>query len=333
MTSSQVNMTFKLFNKKLAGDETGGMAVILVIWIVVILMAMVGEFTYSMRTEINITRNFKEEEEAYQLAIAGIEQAKLELLLVNDLRGIHFGEDDVLILDLAKEEEEVLPERERALGRGSFEYTITDEDGKLNINSATQEQLRSVFMDSGVELEEVDTIVDSILDWIDTNDLHRLSGAEEDYYQSLDQPYSCKDDKFEKIEELLLVKGMTPEIFYGSHAVKKASEEIEEEDEPKFSGVVDLLTVVGSGSININTSPEPVLVSVMGSVAANNIILQRDVAPLFNAGKNGKVDSQYFTITSTGKNSDESIKRTIKTVVLRQPKNLVIIYWDDNFIG
>jgi general secretion pathway protein K len=330
MASSQANMTFKLFNKKLAGDETGGMAVILVIWIVVILMAMVGEFTYSMRTEINITRNFKEEEEAYQLAIAGLEQAKLELLLMNDLRGIHFSEDNVLILD---PEEEVLPERNRELGRGSFEYTITDEDGKLNINSATQEQLRSVFLDSGVELEEVDIIVDSILDWIDTNDLHRLNGAEEDYYQSLDQPYSCKDDKFETIEELLLVKGMTQEIFYGSYAVKKASEEIEEEDEAKFSGVVNLLTVVGSGPINVNTSPEQVLVSVMGPAAANNIILQRDVAPLFNAVNNGKVDSQYFTITSTGKNLDGSVKRTIKTLVLRQPKNLVTIYWNDNFIG
>ena len=330
MASAQGDKTVKLFHKKLAGDETGGMAVILVIWIVVILMAMVGEFTYSMRTEINITRNFKEEEEAYQLAIAGIEQAKLELLSVNDLRGIHFGEDNVLILD---PEEEVLPERKRELGRGSFEYTITDEDGKLNINGATQEQLKSVFLDSGVETEEVDTIVDSILDWIDTNDLHRLNGAEEEYYQSLDQPYSCKDAQFETIEELLLVKGMTPEIFYGSDAVRKTSDAVDEENEPRFTGVLNLLTVVGSGTININTSPEPVLTAVLGEAAADTIIPQRSTAPFLNAVTNGKVDSQYFTITSTGKNLDGSIKRTIKTVVLRQPKNLVILYWNDNVIG
>jgi len=330
MASAWVYMTSKLFNKKLAGDETGGMAVILVIWIVVILMAMVAEFTYSMRTEINITRNFKEEEEAYRLAIAGIEQAKHELLLVNDLRGIHFNEDHVLILD---QEVEVLPERKRELGRGSFEYSITDEDGKLNINIAKQDQLRSVFLESGVESEEVDTIVDSILDWIDTDDLHRLNGAEEDYYQSLDHPYSCKDAQLETIEELLLVKGMTPEIFYGSHAVKNAPEKTEEDEEMRYSGVVNLLTVVGSGRININTSPEPVLVAVLGADIANNIILQRDIAPFLNAVTNGKVDSQYFTITSTGKNSDGSIKRTIKTVVLRQPNNLVTRYWNDNVIG
>jgi hypothetical protein len=259
----------------------------------------------------------------------GCAQAKLELLLVNDLRGIYFGEDDVLVLD---PEEEVLPERKGDLGRGSFEYTITDEDGKLNINNATQVQLKAVFLESGVEVEDVDEIVDSILDWIDTNDLHRLNGAEEDYYQSLDQPYSCKDAPFETIEELLLVKGMTPEIFFGSHAVKSEPEETEEE-EPRYSGVANLLTVVGSGKININTSPEPVLVSVLGSAVANNIILQRETAPLFVAVNNGKVDSEYFTITSTGENMDGTIKRTIKTVVMRRPNNLVTIYWNDNFIG
>jgi hypothetical protein len=48
-------------------DASGAVALILVMWVMVILIAIVGEFSYSMRTELNITRNFKEEEEAYQL--------------------------------------------------------------------------------------------------------------------------------------------------------------------------------------------------------------------------------------------------------------------------
>jgi general secretion pathway protein K len=330
MGAVPVYMTGTFKAKKLAGDETGGMAVILVIWIVVILMAMVSEFTYSMRTEITITKNFKEEEEAYQLALAGVERAKLELLSANDLRGIHFNEDNVLILS---PDDETLPERKGELGRGSFEYTITDEDGKLNINTATQGQLKSLFLESGVAAEDVDTIVDSILDWIDANDLHRLNGAEEDYYQSLDPPYSCKDGRFETIEELLLVKGMTPEIFYGSGAVPNAPVETEQDEEATFSGVVHLLTVVGSGLININTSPEPVLISVLGDAEANNIMVQKETGPLYRAVAKSKVDSEYFTITSTGKNSDGSIKRTVKTIVLRRPDNVVTLYWNDNVIG
>ncbi len=49
----------------IAFDDRGAVALVLVVWVVVVLMAIVGEFAYSMRTEINIVRNFKEEEEAY----------------------------------------------------------------------------------------------------------------------------------------------------------------------------------------------------------------------------------------------------------------------------
>ena len=61
-------------------NEKGVVALLLVLWVMVILVAIAGEFSYSMRTEVNITRNFKEEEESYQLALAGIERAKIEIL-------------------------------------------------------------------------------------------------------------------------------------------------------------------------------------------------------------------------------------------------------------
>jgi general secretion pathway protein K len=63
--------------------------------------------------------------------------------------------------------------------------------------------------------KEKDIIVDSILDWRDNDDLRRLHGAEDEYYQSLPDPYRAKNDDFESVEELLLVKGITPEIFHG----------------------------------------------------------------------------------------------------------------------
>ena len=53
------------------------------------------------------------------------------------------------------------------------------------------------------------------MDWRDKDNLHRLNGAEDDYYLSLPQPYKCKNGDFTSIEELLLVRGVTPEIFYG----------------------------------------------------------------------------------------------------------------------
>ena len=67
----------------------------------------------------------------------------------------------------------------------------------------TDRQLQAVLDESGVDMDEAAAIADSIMDWRDSNDLHMLNGAEEDYYQDLDAPYSCKDGKFDSIGRVL----------------------------------------------------------------------------------------------------------------------------------
>ena len=301
-------------------NKSGAVALILVIWVTIILIAIVAEFSFSMRTEINITQNFKEEEEAYQLALAGIEYAKAEIRMVEVMQEVFANEEGLLIFDNDVTE----PVRIRNLGRGTFEYIINDEDGKLNINTAAHEQLKYIFIESGLDPDEAADIADSIIDWRDTNDFHMLNGAEEDYYRDLDEPYSCKDGPFDSIEELLLVKGMTEEILYGSID--------DEEEEKTYSGVVGFLTVNGSKRINVNTAPMVVLEAVIGIAAAENIIFQREAGPVFETAGNGKLVSEFFTIISKGTNADGSIKRSVKAVVHNRSDKMEIVYWNDNFI-
>ncbi|UCE71912.1 MAG: general secretion pathway protein GspK [Nitrospiraceae bacterium] len=306
-------------------NERGFGALIMVIWIVVMLMAIAGEFSYSMKTEINIMTNFKEEEEAYRLALAGMEKAKMELLLMKEPAYVYLGENSSLILGEPDEEEQLVIERKGELETGTFSYTLADEEGKININTATQQQIRAILLESGVEVEEVDTITDSIMDWRDGNDLHMVNGAEEDYYQSLDPPYSSKDGSFYAIEELLLVKGMTPEILYGLKG--------EEDGEIIYTGLIDLFTVVGSGRTNINTAQETVLEILFGTDNALNIATQREAGPITRPIANGQVTSSYFTVMSTGTNRDGSISRTVRAVMQLQNKTLEIHYWNDNYTG
>lgn len=313
----------RLLNKhKQSPGQAGGVALILVVWVMVVLIAIVGEFSYSMRTEINITRNFKEDEQAYHLAVAGLEAAKAEILSAKDPSKMYVAEDKVLLFD---RDSEAAPVREEDLGNGKFKYNINDEDGKLNINTATEAQLKQFFLNAGLEATDVDTIVGSILDWIDTDDLHRLNGAEEDYYQSLEAPYSCKDGPLSSVDELLLVKGMTPEVLYGPKESGRAQ---------GGAGLAQYLTVATpDNKINVNTAPKAVLDVILTPEAADSIILQRETAQVtVLSGSYSKVSSDFFTIISTGSNTDGTIKRTIKTIVHRKGGGLEAIYWNDNII-
>lgn len=312
---------------KLLDNEKGGVALVIVIWIIVVLIAIVGEFSYSMRTETNIARNFKEEEEAYQLALAGIEQAKFELLSATANAAVYIDEDNELAFAKDSQDREKT-ERKGDLGSGSFKYTITDEDGKLNINTESPERLKYIFIAAGIDVTEVDTIADSIIDWRDTDDLHMLNGAEEDYYSSLDKPYSCKDGPMDSLEELLLVKGMKKEYLYGSKNTEEAP------DGGKTSeGVEKFLTVYKSNGININTAPETVLEAAFGMEASTNIMSLRDAGPIYSPMYNGKITSEIFTIISTGTVGDGAIKRSVKTVVHKKDRELETLYWNDNVIG
>lgn len=299
-------------------NKSGGVALILVIWIMVILIAIVGEFSYSMRTEINITRNFKEEEEAYQLALAGIEYAKIEILSAKNSTYVYLNENGILAFGGEDEN----PVREIELGRGRFSYTIIDEERRLNINSISLPQLKHIIGNSGVEMAELDTIVDSIIDWRDTNNLHMLNGAEEDYYQSLPEPYSSKDNLFDVIDELLLVKGVTSEIFYGI-----------KEEEKEYTGIAQYLTTWSSNLINVNTAHREVLETVFGTAVAENIISQREASPILSPVSGGTVMSSFYTITSTGTIGEGKIKRTINATVKRNGDKLDLLYWNDNFRG
>ncbi|HEY1406418.1 MAG TPA: type II secretion system protein GspK, partial [Spirochaetota bacterium] len=59
-------------------------------------------------------------------------------------------------------------------------------------------------------------IPDSILDWVDDDDIRSPNGAETfDYYSTLPRPYRAKNMALDSIEELLMIRTITPEIYYG----------------------------------------------------------------------------------------------------------------------
>ncbi len=208
-------MSFVYGMKEIIKSQNG-IALFLVLWVLVLLTAIVGEFCYVMRTEVNIVRNFKEMTQSYYIAQAGLNRALFELIKSETAgfkaesgneKGKEYDEDKIewrINADIPA----------IAFAGGEFEVMIGNESGKVNINKADKKLLKIMLSRFELEDLEKDVIVDSIMDWRDKDRLHHLNGAEDDYYLSLSEPYECKDDYFDSIEELLLVKGVTPAIFF-----------------------------------------------------------------------------------------------------------------------
>jgi general secretion pathway protein K len=139
---------------------------------------------------------------------------------------------------------------------------ITDHSGRLQINSLLQkkegdawiinEEQKKVWINllslEEFELDEDEAlnIFEAIIDWLDEDDDPLdFGGAESSYYQGLEFPYAPRNGPMEFTEELLPVKGITEELYFGTDEVP---------------GLASLVTPHGmDGKININTADAFVL--------------------------------------------------------------------------
>jgi hypothetical protein len=98
-------------------------------------------------------------------------------------------------------------------------YGLEDESTRLNLNTllvldAQQEgSAQALLMGLPGMTEEV---ADAILDWLDPDDEPRMLGAEVDHYSGLQPPYRAKNGPLDTVEELLLVRGITPQLLFGA---------------------------------------------------------------------------------------------------------------------
>ena len=102
-------------------------------------------------------------------------------------------------------------------------YGLQDESTRINLRTLLQMDkqksgtAKQMLMALPGMTEEIS---DAILDWIDSDDSPRAQGAEADYYASLSPPYAPRNGPPESIDELLLVRGVTPQLLYGTDAAR-----------------------------------------------------------------------------------------------------------------
>jgi len=107
-----------------------------------------------------------------------------------------------------------------------------------------------------------------------------VDGAENDYYHGLQPPYDAKNGPIDDLSELLMVRGITADMYWGPSSTNHGgigavyqsptaatgrSSRLGTEGMPAYSvGFVDLFTPISSGKININTASSAVLQLIPG---------------------------------------------------------------------
>jgi general secretion pathway protein K len=154
------------------------------------------------------------------------------------------------------------------VGDGWVSIKIIDYERYANINTASPQILNQALTAMGVDANDIPIVSDSIQDWVQAGDNPRLSGAKNQYYQSLNPPYYCKEAPMDAIEELLMVKGVTGAMYTGgtdtNSVVPKNFGHSPFESTSYSFGLKDVFTTFGDGKININTADANVLQLIPG---------------------------------------------------------------------
>jgi type II secretory pathway component PulK len=246
-----------------------GIALILVMGAIIVLTALVGGFTYSMKVEARLAQNYHNDAEMEWMARSGVELARY--VLSQELQSPEGRMYDSLsqkwaggVGNMTNEALAGISLTDNEIGNGRFSIKIIDQERRFNINNTDRFVLGHALTMMNVDASQHATIIDSIMDWRDPDDDPGLNGTESDSYLRLETPYYAKNGPIDDMTELLLVNGMTPEIFWGSgstNVVRDPSQPValpgaqRHLDEMPYitTGMNDLFTAVSAPQVNINT--------------------------------------------------------------------------------
>ena len=252
---------------KLKSTKQQGFVIIVVLCMIICLAVLLVGFNYQSRTNLRAVGDFQKSAQALNCAKAGLNIAIAAIKVPEDTNTDKtqtnlFGDGYTF-----------------NMGEGNCSVTITEENAKLNINllkgkNGKPDRLRIDQLLQLIDLlnkEETGNshigygLVPAIIDWSDSDDnvthlpfiKYENTGEESGYYNNLETPYGCRNGSLETTEELLLVKGITPDV---------------------FGRMREFITVYGDGKININCASKRVIESLserMDAALAQIIIDRR----------------------------------------------------------
>jgi type II secretory pathway component PulK len=325
-----------------------GVALLLTMWVLVLLSFAGLEMRVFSRADGGSTLALRERMETYYLARGGVERG---LALLAEYYRLYppsplaakqladrgpTGPQPPLMGYLSARGLVRLP-----LGTGTYTLRFDDLSGRVNVNRVDPDMLVNLLQVVGLDRSRAEELSDSILDWIDADDLHRARGAEGEYYVRQGRP-TPRNAPIYQLRELLLIKGMTADIFYGERS----------DGTGRLKGLVRFLTTEGAGKINVNTAPAEVLLAIPGMDAAaiSRILAERELRHLGGIGDvfGGAAPERMaaspllgiltfqateMRVEGTGELPGGGFRSRVSAMVGVLPAGLIIRNWQDDIPG
>ena len=290
-----------------------GVVLIAVLGGILILTIMVFALANSVRGAADELQNRKERLQAYYLARGGVFTSAWLLSQMSPAADgpIRPGQQSI----------------EWQQGPGKIHVDLMDEAGKIDLNQVQEPLMEKLLMALGYDLDAARPLATAIVDWRNPSSLARWESAQASGNQLQYDPAHGIQFNYSSVEELLQVPGMKPEIYYGRYVRHDDGKIV------RLPGLSECVTVdSGSGKININYAPYPVLVAATGmnTQAADYIVAGRtekpfvavaDVTDRFPASISGDVFSSLstqisgrYTLLATGQTTGGIVAR-IRVVV------------------
>ena len=302
-----------------------GFVLIAVLLALTLLAVIVTELAFSARLEASMVRSYRDGVLARHLAEAAVQQAIREIATPAQVAGLDEAGQLVFYRVLPGQTTPTrlpaLPRVRVALGAGEFSYRLADESARLGLNAAVPSRFARLLDALKVDATERDIIVDSLQDWRDADELHRLHGAESQFYLAMPVPYRARNANLQDAAELLQIRGVTPELFRGAR---------------NRPGLRDLVTAAAVSTVNLNTA-SPLVLKALGLSEAEiaDVVQTRARAPYPSvpgrfAGRGLAVGSSVFRIEAQGR-IDGVVRSRLVAVVQRgrrdAPLEATILSW------
>lgn len=250
--------------------QESGMVLLLVLVVMTLLTTLVVELAFSTLVDLRLTETFRDSTRAYYLAKGGVRAGRGILRMDKNSYDAPGDPSELWSLGVAQ----------YPVAEGYLSVTIEDLGGRINLNAlvgagnvnpVVKSQLRRLFDELAIQQGE--ELTAALIDWLDPDDRvyvdpegRRAVGAEAAHYLSGERPVRCKNGPLDSLEELLLVRGFTPEI---------------------FKEVVPFVRLHGDDKININSAAAEVLMALSEDPeitrdATEAILERRSSAPFKN---------------------------------------------------